>query len=169
MKKKTIANKSENKPEIEAKFIYSSNDVCDFFSISRETLATWAKKGAPKVGRGRWDLRQLVIWKYAQQINVSPEARKLEADAKYRELKVQMTEIQRDILNGKYIASEEVYKSLSECFAKVKSILLFTSNQIATDISSQYPEITLLVKEKIDKQIERCLNELAKTGTYRKK
>ena len=80
-----------------------------------------------------------------------------------------MTEIQRDILNGRYIASAEVYKTLTECFSKIKSILLFTSSQIATEISSQYPEITLLVKEKIDKQIERCLNELAKTGASRKK
>ncbi len=157
------------KKEKDNKFTYSTADICDFFSISRETLTNWAKKGAPKIGRGKWDLRQLVLWKYEQQENVSPEARKLEADAKYRELKVQMTEIQRDILNGKYIASDEVYKSLTECFAKIKSVLLFTSNQISTEISSQYPEITLLVKERMDKQIERCLNELAKTGTYRKK
>lgn len=110
-----------------------------------------------------------MLWRYEQQKNVSPEARKLEADARYRELKAEMTEIQRDILNGKYIASAEVYKTLVECFGKIKSILLFTSNQIATDLSSQYPEITLLVKEKIDKQIERCLNELSKTGASRKK
>lgn len=157
------------KKENDEKFIYSTTDICEFFSISRETLAKWGKKGAPKLSRGKWDLRQLVLWRYEQQKDVSPEARKLEADAKYRELKVQMTEIQRDILNGKYIASEEVYKSLSECFSKIKSILLFTSNQIATEINSQFPDVTLLIKDCIDKQIERCLNELAKTGAYRKK
>lgn len=153
----------------EQKFVFTTADTCDFFSISRETLSGWAKKGAPKVGRGKWDARQLMIWRYEQQKDASPEARKLEAEARYRELKAEMTEIQRDILNGRYIASAEVYKTLTECFSKIKSILLFTSSQIATEISSQYPEITLLVKEKMDKQIERCLNELAKTGASRKK
>lgn len=159
----------EKNEQIKSKFIYTTADTCEFFSISRDTLSNWAKKGAPKVGRGKWDIRQLMLWRYEQQKNVSPEARKLEADARYRELKAEMTEIQRDILNGKYIASAEVYKTLVECFEKIKSILLFTSNQIATDLGSQYPEITLLVKEKIDKQIERCLNELSKTGASRKK
>ena len=161
--------KKENEAQEDTKFIYSTADTCDFFSISRDTLSSWAKKGAPKIGRGKWNIRELMLWRYEQQKNVSPEARKLEADARYRELKAEMTEIQRDILNGKYIASAEVYKTLVECFGKIKSILLFTSNQIATDLSSQYPEITLLVKEKIDKQIERCLNELSKTGAGRKK
>ena len=161
--------KKENEAQEDTKFIYSTTDTCDFFSISRDTLSSWAKKGAPKIGRGKWNIRELMLWRYEQQKNVSPEARKLEADARYRELKAEMTEIQRDILNGKYIASAEVYKTLVECFGKIKSILLFTSNQIATDLSSQYPEITLLVKEKIDKQIERCLNELSKTGASRKK
>nr|DAQ19482.1 MAG TPA: Protein of unknown function (DUF1441) [Caudoviricetes sp.] len=161
--------KKENEVQEDTKFIYSTADTCDFFSISRDTLSSWAKKGAPKIGRGKWNIRELMLWRYEQQKNVSPEARKLEADARYRELKAEMTEIQRDILNGKYIASAEVYKTLVECFGKIKSILLFTSNQIATDLSSQYPEITLLVKEKIDKQIERCLNELSKTGASRKK
>lgn len=159
----------EKNEQIKSKFIYTTADTCEFFSISRDTLSNWAKKGAPKVGRGKWDIRQLMLWRYEQQKNVSPEARKLEADARYRELKAEMTEIQRDILNGRYIASAEVYKTLIECFSKIKSILLFTSSQIATEISSQYPEITLLVKEKMDKQIERCLNELAKTGASRKK
>lgn len=161
--------KKENEAQEDTKFIYSTADTCDFFSISRDTLSSWAKKGAPKIGRGKWNIRELMLWRYEQQKNVSPEARKLEADARYRELKAEMTEIQRDILNGKYIASAEVYKTLVECFGKIKSILLFTSNQIATDLSSQYPEITLLVKEKIDKQIEGCLNELSKTGASRKK
>ena len=161
--------KKENEAQENTKFIYSTADTCDFFSISRDTLSSWAKKGAPKIGRGKWNIQKLMLWRYEQQKNVSPEARKLEADARYRELKAEMTEIQRDILNGKYIASAEVYKTLVECFGKIKSILLFTSNQIATDLSSQYPEITLLVKEKIDKQIERCLNELSKTGASRKK
>ena len=161
--------KKENEAQEDTKFIYSTADTCDFFSISRDTLSSWAKKGAPKIGRGKWNIRELMLWRYEQQKNVSPEARKLEADARYPELKAEMTEIQRDILNGKYIASAEVYKTLVECFGKIKSILLFTSNQIATDLSSQYPEITLLVKEKIDKQIERCLNELSKTGASRKK
>lgn len=161
--------KKENEAQEDTKFIYSTADTCDFFSISRDTLSSWAKKGAPKIGRGKWNIRELMLWRYEQQKNVSPEARKLEADARYRELKAEMTEIQRDILNGKYIASAEVYKTLVECFGKIKSILLFTSNQIATDLSSQYPEITLPVKEKIDKQIERCLNELSKTGASRKK
>lgn len=161
--------KKEKEAQEETKFIYSTADTCDFFSISRDTLSSWAKKGAPKIGRGKWDIRKLMLWRYEQQKNISPEARKLEADARYRELKAEMTEIQRDILNGKYIASAEVYKTLVECFGKIKSILLFTSNQIATDLSSQYPEITLLVKEKIDKQIKRCLNELSKTGAGRKK
>ena len=75
----------EKNEQIKSKFIYTTADTCEFFSISRDTLSNWAKKGAPKVGRGKWDIRQLMLWRYEQQKNVSPEARKLEADARYRE------------------------------------------------------------------------------------
>lgn len=85
--------KKENEVQEDTKFIYSTADTCDFFSISRDTLSSWAKKGAPKIGRGKWNIRELMLWRYEQQKNVSPEARKLEADARYRELKAEMTEI----------------------------------------------------------------------------
>ena len=38
----------------ENKFIFSTQDTCQFFTISRETLSRWEKKGAPKAGRGKW-------------------------------------------------------------------------------------------------------------------
>lgn len=158
----------ETTADEEINFIVGTQATCDFFGISRETLSKWGKQGAPKEGRGKWNLKKIVQWKFGTQNDKSAEARKLEADAKYRELKVEITEIQKKIMNGEYIAVGDFEKTLSESLAKVKAGLIFLGHKIAMELNAQYPEVALEVKKLVDEQIEKGLEEIAKTGTYGK-
>ena len=74
-------------------FVVSTQVVCDFFEISRKTLAQWEHKGAPKEGRGKWDLKKLVDWRYSGQNEESPAARKIKAEADLKEAKAAQEQI----------------------------------------------------------------------------
>lgn len=149
-------------------FIVSTQEVCDFFGVSRETLSKWGRQGAPKEGRGKWNLKKIVRWKFGEENDKSAEARKLAADAKYRELKVEITEIQKKVMNGEYVAVGDFEKTLSESLAKVKAGLIFMGHRIAMELNAQFPEMALEVKKMVDEEIEKGLMEIAKTGTYGK-
>ena len=71
----------------EEKFIFSTADTCNFFQISRETLSTWQKKGAPKAGRGKWNIKALMEWRFSGKKIESPTTRKLKAEADLKEAK----------------------------------------------------------------------------------
>ena len=69
--------------------IFSTQKTCEFFGISRETLSSWQKKGAPKESRGKWNLKKLVEWRFDGGHKESPEVRKLKAEADLKEAKAQ--------------------------------------------------------------------------------
>jgi len=130
-------------------------------------LSTWAKKGAPKETRGNWDLKKLVAWKHGSKSNeLSREARKLEADVRYREAKADVEEIKKLEKVGQYVSVGDVEKSLAEVFTRIKQGLLFMGHRIATELNAQYPELALDAKRLVDEEVAKGLTQLAKTGEY---
>ena len=152
-------------------FVFSSADICEFFDISRETLSGWAKKGAPKESRGYWDLKKLIQWKYGEgdTKEISQESRKLKADVRYREAKADMIEIDKLEKVGQYVAVEDIEKTLTETFNRVKQGLLFMGHRIATELNAQYPEMALDAKRLVNEEVEKGLIQFAETGSYSKK
>ena len=47
------------------KLIVSTQDVCGFFDVSHPTLGTWIKAGCPKVAHGKFDLKAVFDWWWA--------------------------------------------------------------------------------------------------------
>ena len=71
-------------------FLLNSVVTADFFGVTTRTLSDWVKKGAPKEARGWWNPKELNEWlgkTDGQSKEMSLEARKLKADAEYREEK----------------------------------------------------------------------------------
>ena len=151
------------------KFIFTTSDICEFFSISRKTLVSWEKKGAPKKERGKWDLRELIEWKYGSEDPKNLEARKLQADVNYRETKAELIEIQKQEKIGQFISVDDIEKNLSEVFSRIKQGLLYMGHKIATEINAQYPEISIEVKKLVDEEVNKGLLQIAETGTYEQK
>lgn len=161
----------ENPAKPDKSFICTTAQVCTFFDISRETLSGWAKKGAPKEGRGSWDLKKLVQWKYGTDDDreQSLESRKLKADVRYRETKADIEELKKQEKVGRYAAVEDFEKQLTEVFSRIKQGLLFMGHRIATELNAQYPELALEAKRLVDEEIEKGLMNFARTGTYSKR
>jgi phage terminase Nu1 subunit (DNA packaging protein) len=159
---------TENTVRPENPFIFGTAQICDFFNVSRETLSSWEKKGAPKEGRGKWDLKKLIEWKFGtgDDRELSLEARKLKADVRYRETKADVEEIKKLEKVGQYVSVEDVTKDLAEVFSRIKQGLLFLGHRIAAEVNAQYPEVALEVKGLVDEEVRKGLKQLAQTGTY---
>lgn len=159
---------TKNTAKAENPFLFGTAQICDFFNVSRETLSSWEKKGAPKEGRGKWDLKKLIEWKFGtgDDRELSLEARKLKADVRYRETKADVEEIKKLEKVGQYVSVEDVTKDLAEVFSRIKQGLLFLGHRIAAEVNAQYPEVALEVKGLVDEEVRKGLKQLAQTGTY---
>lgn len=149
-------------------FVYNTQETCDFFGVSRETLSTWAKRGCPKVKRGEWDLKEINNWlgkSNGDQDKPSDEARKLKADADYRESKAEKEEIALAVLRGEYVNKEEVDRQWSVIGNQLKNNLLLWSRTLA-------PELAHLDMRSVEKVLTDAtydlLEQLSSTSQYKK-
>lgn len=151
----------------ESKFIFSTADACEFFGISRETLSTWQKKGAPKAARGKWDIKAVMEWRYAGQHSESPETRKLKAEADLKEAKAAQEKIKLGVTKDEFIPADIVRAELIRLLANLKKSLLAIGHHCASDLASLDPEAAEIAKNGVDKRIQDALKELSEGRLYR--
>ena len=151
----------------ERKFIFSTADACDFFQISRETLSTWQKKGAPKYARGKWDIKAVMEWRYAGRHAESPETRKLKAEADLKEAKAAQEKIKLGVTKDEVVPADAVRAELTRLFANLKKSLLAIGHNCASDLASLDPEAAEIAKNGVDKRIQDALTELSEGRLYR--
>lgn len=149
------------------KFIFSSKDTAEFFGVDTDTISLWAKKGAPKEGRGRWDLKKLMEWRYGGgHIKESPEVRKLKAEADLKEIKKEQEKIKLAVTEGRYIPVTQVTKDLFRVFGAVKNKLLSIGHKVANEINGFDQESAVTANRVIDDVIHEALEDMAKGGIY---
>lgn len=143
------------------KFIFSTADTCEFFGISRETLSTWKKKGAPSIGRGKWNIKSVMEWRFSGKHKKSSEARKLEAEADLKEAKAAQEKIKLGLKQDEFLATDAVKAELNRLFSNLKKSLLAISHNVAGDLSVMNPEAAETAKGVVDKRIEEALKDLS--------
>ncbi len=148
-------------------YILSTQEICDFFDISRETLSSWGKKGAPKVSRGKWNLKELVKWRYAGENIDSPSLRKLKAEAELKETKVRQEKIKLGVAKREFIPVAEVNEELTRLMLNLKKSLLAIGHHVATELATLDADAAELAKTTVDKRIQEALQEMSKGGVYR--
>jgi phage terminase Nu1 subunit (DNA packaging protein) len=153
----------------EKKFIFSTADTCEFFGISRETLSTWQKKGAPKEARGKWDIKAVMEWRYDGRHVDSPETRKLKAEADLKEAKAAQEKIKLGVTKDEFIHTDVMKAELMRLFANMKKSLLAISHDVAADMATLDAEAAEIAKSKVDKRIHDALQELTEGRNYRAK
>ena len=151
----------------ENKFMFSTQDTCQFFTISRETLSRWEKKGAPKAGRGKWDIKSLVEWRYSGKNTESPETRNLRAEADLKEAKAAQERIKLGVTKEEYIPACEIQSELARLLGNLKKSLLTMGHNIASDLAGLSPEVVTIAKNEVDKRINDALLELSEGRLYR--
>jgi len=163
-----VVKKSENgnRNTIEKQFIFSTKEVCDFFGISRESLSSWEKKGAPKEARGKWDLKKLVEWRFGGGHKESPEIRKLKAEADLKEAKARQEQIKLGVTEEDFIPVKTVTADLRRLFMVLKRNLRSIGHNVATNLNSFDAEASLEAKKVVDKHIDEALEQMSRSGFY---
>lgn len=151
------------------KFIFSTADTCEFFGISRESLSTWRKKGAPKFARGKWDVQAVMKWRFLGDNIESPQTRKIKAEADLKELKAVQEKIKLNVTKGEFISVKQAKEDLKRTFANLKKSLLAISHNCASVLASQDFEAVPIVEEVVDKCVTDALTELSEGRSYRAK
>jgi phage terminase Nu1 subunit (DNA packaging protein) len=154
---------------VSTKFIFSTADTCEFFNISRETLSSWQKKGAPKEGRGKWNIKAVAEWRFDGKHTESPETRKLKAEADLKEAKAAQEKIKLGVTKTEFIPAYQVQAELTRLFANLKKSLLKIGHNVASDLATLDPDAATAAKNEVDKRINDALLELSEGRLYRGK
>ena len=147
-------------------WIRGTSETCEFFGVSAETLSNWERRGAPKEGYGKWDIQKLVGWKFGSAGDKSPEARKIAADADYREAKAAQEAIKLAVAEGRYISAGKVTADLKRLFTVLKRSLIAIGHDIATELNTFDPDAALAAKKVVDDAVHNALSQLAQKGEY---
>lgn len=143
--------------------------TAEFFGVSRMALSDWARKGCPKAGRGWWDIKAVMEWLGRSpgsegQGEISLEARKLAADAEYRESKAAREKIALAALTETLIHKEEVAAEWSRRVLELRSSLLALSRKLAGHFPD--PAVRSVVEGVISDEIYDYLEQYTRTGRY---
>lgn len=162
--------KKEYKEKLsDERFVFSTADTCDFFGISRETLSNWQKKGAPKVSRGKWNLKDLLQWRYKDDQRESPQLRKLRAEANLKEAKAEQEKIKLGVTKDEFLPVYEVQEDLTLLMTNLKKSLLALGHNVAIELNSLDADAAEVAKTEVDKRVREALDELSKGGVYHRK
>ena len=153
----------------EIKFIFTTADTCELFQISRETLSNWQKKGAPKAGRGKWNIKELMEWRFDGKHTDSPEVRKLKAEADLKEAKAAQEKIKLSVTQDEFVHILTVRSELTRMLANLKKSLLSMGHNIASNLAALDMEAAEVAKSEVDKRIKEALDEIAGGRLYRGK
>ena len=150
-------------------WVRGTSETCEFFGVSAQTLSDWEKRGAPKEGYGKWDVKKLIEWKSgagANDATKSPEVRKLAAEANWKESKAAQEAIKLAVTEGRYIATEEVTADLKRLFTTLKRSLTAIGHDVATELNTFDPDAALAGKKVVDDAVRNALQQLAEKGEY---
>lgn len=160
-------NKAKSKiSQSDAWWIRSTAETCAFFDVSDEALRKWAANGAPKVARGKWNIKDLIAWKYSE---ASANQRKLNAEAKLKEAKASIEQIRLEVTKKKYVEAAQVTKDLNRLFNSLKKSFTALGHRITTELNAMDPDIAITAGKVVDDTVRDALTKLAEGKEIGKK
>lgn len=152
--------------------LISTKGLCSVLGVSKVTISKWAKQGMPKQGIGWWRLSEVIAWRASfssagsgnEEQSKSLNARKLEADASYKEIKAEKEEILLAALKGQYIEKTAIVREWTERVLNLKKSLLLLPKLVANEFINV--EISAQVQLKTEEYINEALSEYSRKGKY---
>ena len=135
-----------------------------FFSVSSRTLTNWNDKGCPKYNRVWWDIKKVMQWVNTNNDDESLAARKLKAEALYKELQAELKQKELDIKDDEYIAKKEVKEEWVRRVIEVKKGLMALPQRIANQVTD--PETRSLLEGVCEDEVRELLEQYARTGKH---
>ena len=135
-----------------------------FFDVDTRTLTNWVSRGCPKDGYGKYNLKEVMLWLGRVATSESTEAKKAAAEARFRDSKAKMAEIQVEEKEGKLISLEEVSQEWALRALSVRITLTLLSKKIA----ALFPErrIRLMIEKVLKDVIQNALEQYSREGKY---
>lgn len=154
-------NKEKNKisPPQDDWWIRSTAETCAFFDISDEGLRKWGLNGAPKVARGKWNVKELIKWRYDNE--ASANQRRLNAEAKLKEAKASIEQIKLEVTKNKYVDVQTVTKDLNRLFSSLKKSFSSLGHKITTELNAMDPELAIKAGEVVDETVRDALEKIS--------
>lgn len=160
-------NKAKSKiSQSDAWWIRSTAETCAFFDVSDEALRKWAANGAPKVARGKWNIKDLIAWKYSE---AGANQRKLNAEVKLKEAKASIEQIRLEVTKKKYVEAAQVTKDLNRLFNSLKKSFTALGHRITTELNAMDPDVAITVGKVVDDTVRDALTKLAEGKEIGKK
>lgn len=138
-------------------------------NTSAKTIAAWAKTGMPKESVGWWDLAAVLEWR-GQSVGsgmveaMSDAARKLKADADYRETKASREKRMLEILDGQFVEKTEIENEWARRIIEMKSGLLLLAKKISTEFTDA--QIRRTVDKVVTSEVYAMLEQYSREGAY---
>lgn len=130
-----------------------------FFDISDEALRKWAANGAPKVARGKWNVKELIAWKYNSE--TSANQRKLNAEAKLKEAKASIEQIRLEVTKKKIHRGGTGNEGPEPSFSSLKKSFTALGHRITTELNAMDPDMAITAGKVVDDTVRDALEKLA--------
>lgn len=162
--KKCASEKDSEPKTAENKWLFGSAEICNFFSISAETLSNWRKRGCPQEAYGKYDLQKVVFWKFGSGNEASPESRKIKADVTRAELRAKKEQLQFEVMAGQFIPKDDAEQEWASRVVEVKAGLMCLPRELAGEFTDSIVQRT--VEAKAREKIFSLLESYSRDGTY---
>ncbi len=163
MKKRTPPKDKQPKSP-EKWWVRGTAETCELFGVSAQTLSDWEKRGAPKLGYGKWDIKALLEWKFGGKGEQSAETRRATADADYREAKAVAEKMKLEVLQGLYMRKDEVTQQWVARVTEIKAGLMAMARKVAAEFPD--PDVRRIVERVVTDEIYDLLEQYARKGKY---
>lgn len=146
---------------IDGKPCVSTSFLAFAFGVSKQTIATWGRKGCPKIQQGYWYLPDVIEWKEGgikdkQDVdvsNLSLEKQKIHWEKELKRAQTENRRFQNAIDRKEYIKTEEATKELASFFSTFKQSALGIPSKlgvIAATYLENKAEARILEKEAME-------------------
>lgn len=154
--------------EADPSILATQEHVAKVFRVTVRTVRNWIETGMPVMKSGRYDLAEIVAWKFMRDHAVLSEGRKDDNwVGLYRECKAKIEEIKLWTIKGNVIPKQEVEQGLVQVSIAIKRALLALPRAIAPRLVGLEPrEIEAVLRERVEEIINLFAKELifGKTG-----
>lgn len=151
--------------------LITTGEMGKIFGVRNDTMSDWAKKGCPKEERGWWNLKKVIEWRGmgrpGDNMEISSEAKKLQADADYKTAKARQAEVELQEQLGKLVPVEVITEDMQNAFAEMRQIMMKLPNDLHAKIHTLYPACAEEVKDIADDTVRKCLLRLAECDNAR--
>jgi phage terminase Nu1 subunit (DNA packaging protein) len=153
--------------------LISTATLRSILGVSQMMISKWSAMGMPKRDRGWWCLAEVLAWRASGQYKDNPDAdkkdlslsaRKLKAEADYKELKTEREKIMVAALKGEYINRDDIVQEWTRRVLNLKTALMAMPKQVSREFLDI--DIRTKVEEKVKVFVVEMLNEYAKNGKY---